>query len=686
MASKPAPDFSVDVVEVSSASGSAPGCLEVIGKSPYMQDANGKQSSSRLMLNTDLQKENITDDLITTNNTPIKSISDLLCDCRGVCSHKLATPIGSDGKHRHPAKDKKRKGNSPLDDELKKKGKISSKNNGTAKKLGRRTKLSQRSLRDTTLFSRSKYLTDALTDVESDFDSEPAAEAEEPKEDVTGRGCQGQDNNNNRPEKNSSMIEDILLSLKKDFLRVETKVDNSMASFKDVIEKRFANLETKLDVMHNRIVEAENVIPKVAELEENLKEMKNNISSDIDKKVRDAISDVDKEISSSIEFQIGEKFEIEAKKCVDESLRDELDALKASCLNAEIRLNSHEKHISGLNHYSYAKNIRIGGFERKDGSERRAYEIISEAFRIINIDVNQIPLSTFHFAKASKRIQGRVFQEVILAPLRKSDVYNILRRASDYNNTLQQARVQIFGDSEPRVRANSPLVRRILRACSIAGFPHAKVVDYQTNILINNKKYAVTNLIGLPPSVFNVLRSFDENCSENAIAFYGNTSPFSNFLPCKLNLNGIDFRYSERLYFMEVARLFGNKELGKELLELDSPGQIKKRAESFISELNGDDRKKWEEVKYSAMLNAIRIKFNSNLILRGLLLATGNKTLIEASHDTTWGSGIRLWDNNSTSTEFPGYNWLGEIIMQVRDEIRSGKRTIPVNPANFLWN
>ena len=71
-------------------------------------------------------------------------------------------------------------------------------------------------------------------------------------------------------------------------------------------------------------------------------------------------------------------------------------------------------------------------------------------------------------------------------------------------------------------------------------------------------------------------------------------------------------------------------------------------------------RSDWEEVKYQVMLTIVRDKFNRNPELGTKLLATGNAYLEEGN---TWGD--RTWG----TVNGVGKNWLGQILMQVREEL-----------------
>ena len=70
----------------------------------------------------------------------------------------------------------------------------------------------------------------------------------------------------------------------------------------------------------------------------------------------------------------------------------------------------------------------------------------------------------------------------------------------------------------------------------------------------------------------------------------------------------------------------------------------------------------WDTVKYAIMLKAVRAKFSGHPQLKNLLLSTGNSILVEdaGANDTYWGAGA----------DYNGTNALGQILMQVRQELK----------------
>jgi ATP phosphoribosyltransferase len=74
----------------------------------------------------------------------------------------------------------------------------------------------------------------------------------------------------------------------------------------------------------------------------------------------------------------------------------------------------------------------------------------------------------------------------------------------------------------------------------------------------------------------------------------------------------------------------------------------------------------WEKNKKAVMLTCVRLKFQQNIQLRDMLIATDSSLLIEGNdwHDNTWGNCV--CDDCQT---IPGKNLLGNVLMQVRHEL-----------------
>jgi N-glycosidase YbiA len=143
------------------------------------------------------------------------------------------------------------------------------------------------------------------------------------------------------------------------------------------------------------------------------------------------------------------------------------------------------------------------------------------------------------------------------------------------------------------------------------------------------------------------------------IRFYRLEDPygeFSNFAPFPFTLNGRRWPTSEH-YFQ--AQKFAGTRQEEEIRQATSPMIAARMGRSRKRPL----RKDWESVKDRVMLDALRAKFGQHEGLRKLLLATGEATLVEhTTNDSYWGDG----------GDGSGLNKLGLLLMNVREELRSG--------------
>lgn len=86
------------------------------------------------------------------------------------------------------------------------------------------------------------------------------------------------------------------------------------------------------------------------------------------------------------------------------------------------------------------------------------------------------------------------------------------------------------------------------------------------------------------------------------------------------------------------------------------------RTGAYRSQIRPD----WKSVSIDVMRKAVYEKFSQNANLKSLLLATGTATLVEnaGKNDPFWGAGA----------DMNGQNWLGKILMEVRDVLRAERR------------
>lgn len=145
----------------------------------------------------------------------------------------------------------------------------------------------------------------------------------------------------------------------------------------------------------------------------------------------------------------------------------------------------------------------------------------------------------------------------------------------------------------------------------------------------------------------------------DTIYFYAQTDPyaeFSNFAPFGVEMNRVYWRTVEH-YFQ--AMKFHDDAYRERIRSASKPKDAKALGMTRNIPLRAD----WEEVKDGLMYDAVAQKFQTHPAPRDLLLGTGDARIVEnAPMDYYWGGG----------QDGTGLNKLGEILMQVRAELRAG--------------
>jgi ribA/ribD-fused uncharacterized protein len=143
------------------------------------------------------------------------------------------------------------------------------------------------------------------------------------------------------------------------------------------------------------------------------------------------------------------------------------------------------------------------------------------------------------------------------------------------------------------------------------------------------------------------------------INFYTTTGEygcFSNFSRHPVHLKGKRWPTSEH-YFQ--AQKFAGTEHEEAVRMCKTAREAANMGRSRKLPLRED----WEAVKDEIMLEALRAKFAQHEDLRTILLGTGDALLVEhTSNDNYWADG----------GDGSGKNRLGELLMQVRDELPPG--------------
>lgn len=177
-----------------------------------------------------------------------------------------------------------------------------------------------------------------------------------------------------------------------------------------------------------------------------------------------------------------------------------------------------------------------------------------------------------------------------------------------------------------------------------------------------NQKYTIENIKGIN--------------NPNVLFFLGNTEKkgkvtkacLSQWYDCKFMIDGITYLCAEHYMMAQKAKLFGDNEIFKEILDATEPSKMK----ALGRMVKGYNEELWDKHKFNIVFDGNLAKFSQNKELQEFLLSTGDDILVEASpYDKIWGIGMRYNEEGVTEPlSWKGLNLLGFALMQVRDLLR----------------
>ena len=375
------------------------------------------------------------------------------------------------------------------------------------------------------------------------------------------------------------------------------------------------------------------------ELNENIKEVKDCLSRDLHD-----LKSQNENITANIENSL--------KKI--EKLTNENTELKETVTKLENRLSEmssvmkkYEDKVAQIELYSRKNNLIFYGI-RQDNEENCEAKIKSFFKEKMNLETEDMKFENCH------RTPGRKPQPLIVRFNWHKDrmrVWNARFQLRETNISISEDLPSIFVE---RRRTLYPIM---IHARKLNRHAYLK----QDKLIIDNRTYSVHNLQNLPPELDPA--NLATATHGDVFAFFGGSSPLSNFYQCNLKIDNQKYISVEQYFQMEKSIFAENQEATKKIREASSSGACKKIGDS-VTIANDDD---WMAKAKNVMFKGMKAKFEQNERAKSFLLQTGNKFLAEATLNKIWGSGLKLNDAKHSEREFPGRNITGEILMSVRD-------------------
>lgn len=181
---------------------------------------------------------------------------------------------------------------------------------------------------------------------------------------------------------------------------------------------------------------------------------------------------------------------------------------------------------------------------------------------------------------------------------------------------------------------------------------------------------------GTPLSTADLLEGLAKEERYKYVFFWGDTprrdgsidaSCLSQWYHAPFTVDGIRYPTAEHWMMAGKARLFGDEDSARQVIEAGHPNEAKtigRTVRDFDTEI-------WQHHRFDLVVEGNLHKFRQNTPLLDYLLNTGTRVLVEASPvDRIWGIGLAATDARAEHPDqWRGLNLLGFALMQARDEL-----------------
>lgn len=143
----------------------------------------------------------------------------------------------------------------------------------------------------------------------------------------------------------------------------------------------------------------------------------------------------------------------------------------------------------------------------------------------------------------------------------------------------------------------------------------------------------------------------------------------SQWYKAPIVIENVEYNCNEQYMMAEKARLFKDEEALEAIMKNKNPREQK----AWGRKVKGFNQAEWEKIARLVVYRANFAKFTQNEEPFTILIATKDLHIVEASpEDVVWGIGMHETDPDILDeSKWKGTNWLGEAIMQVRNDIRT---------------
>ena len=427
----------------------------------------------------------------------------------------------------------------------------------------------------------------------------------------------------------SNLTEGALASSSVNMAGVNTGAKEDLIEVLGKLSKKIDNLATDLTAVKNNM-------QLIMKTREELEEVKTtaNTAHDIAEECKNDVAQMTAHIRT-LEKQLNEvKLESKSAKAKAEKLQEE-----HSKLDTYVRRDN-----------LIFKNIPVS---KEENTELVLRKFLKE-LKIDNADTMQFV--RVHRMKGNDKHPGPI--------ICRFECFGDRMKVWGQKTELKESKIQIQEDFHPDIvekrRTLYPIMKEARKNNMLS-------VLSQDKLIIDGKAYTVHTLDKLPVNLKSTAMGVKE--SPNSIAFFTNRCPLSNFFKTSFMdpVDNITYHSTEQYLQYKCAQYAGDEVSAAKILQANTPLECKSLSKS-IKNLKRDS---WEADACSIMKRGLRMKFESDAKCKEFLMATGNKSIGEATADDKfWGTGVSLRDTQATNTGvWTGNNYMGRLLEEIRDEL-----------------
>lgn len=401
--------------------------------------------------------------------------------------------------------------------------------------------------------------------------------------------------------------------------------------------------------------------PKKLEIdpEHHLPEQYRDIISKINDDMFAQVQKVNKELTSSIEFQDTLISTNLTKMAEQEKRIASLETQVNNCnyMIEKLRTENTSLHNKINKNETYSRRENLIFRNIPDSKLPPIHQIRNILYNMYIPDYDTIPIERCHLLRPANNQR-----QIIVRFLSFVDRERVWSR----RNLLRGSRIHLMEDFPRAVEFERRELQAVVtHATTLPQFKNAKIVANKLHV--NNRVYTTKTLDQLPKPINPKHTSVKEN--SHTVVFGGISSKHNDLSNYKMRtfthkLN--TFNSIEQAFQFSKCIAEGHQSTADQIMLSDHPSEMRSLGHKVkVTDI-------WPAQKNDVMYSLLKSKFTQHIDLKASLLSTGTKQIVEANAtDMYWASGLPFTNiKNLTDKKLPGGNMLGIQLMKLRDELK----------------